>query len=560
MLTLLINHIAITFICIWVGFLFYSIVTKIPLEKPTVYYLVTGFICLTTISQIIVLFMPLTVYVFLPVMFLVAVSVVTNWQRFLRFCTHIIHEINSLLLLQKLLFILVWLVILLINAGPILMDDTESYHIQSIKWIQEYGSVPGLVNLHERFGFNSSWFSSIALFNFFSKTTGGFTALNSVLSVWLSYWFISKFNQCRTGNSPTAAFGILATFIAGLVVWPIIRGNAATTNYDFITTCVVVILFAEIFLSTDRKISPSIEWILWPAYLFTVKIINFPLLLLSLFAVVILIKQKNIKAALLPIAYCLLLIIPFLIRNIIIAGYPFYPVTSFNWFNVDWKPDSQITEKLLEYIKYYNRVSTTYLDIEQTKALGSAWMPSWFQYLFWYDKLLVLAGLGGILLTIARLFSGKYVFGNKMIMLLSVIIAWLAAWFIISPDPRFVYGVFLFGIFLLIYHFISLFKNFSAIEFLQHAIIILLVMGTLYYLISKPLKQTEYQNWVSPPSLPQPPVKEILIDSILFRIPQPINNNWNARCYGTDLPCLYKIDPRLKARGKNIDSGFRLEK
>jgi hypothetical protein len=63
-----------------------------------------------------------------------------------------------------------------------------------------------------------------------------------------------------------------------------------------------------------------------------------------------------------------------------------------------------------------------------------------------------------------------------------------------------------------------------------------------------------------PSQLPQPPIKEIVIDGMIFRIPELINTNWNARCYGTDLPCLYKIDPRLKPRGKNIRSGFRLEK
>jgi hypothetical protein len=63
-----------------------------------------------------------------------------------------------------------------------------------------------------------------------------------------------------------------------------------------------------------------------------------------------------------------------------------------------------------------------------------------------------------------------------------------------------------------------------------------------------------------PSNLPQPPVKETTIDGITFRIPESINNNWNARCYGTNVPCLYKIDPRLKPRGKDIKEGFRLEK
>jgi hypothetical protein len=143
---------------------------------------------------------------------------------------------------------------------------------------------------------------------------------------------------------------------------------------------------------------------------------------------------------------------------------------------------------------------------------------------------------------------------------MGLLIAWLICWFAVSPDPRFVYGVLLFGIFLLAYHIMSFIKDTGRIKFSLSALLILMIAGLSYYLVSKPLKQTEYRNWVSPLQLPQPPVKETVIDGIIFRIPGLINNNWNARCYGTELPCLYKIDHRLKARGINIRSGFHLEK
>jgi hypothetical protein len=437
-----------------------------------------------------------------------------------------------------------------------MMDDTESYHIQSIKWIKEYGSVPGLVNLHERFGFNSSWFSSVALFSFSSKTTGGFTVLNSIISVWLCYWFIEKINQFQKENNVQAAFAILLVFIVCLLIWAFIKGNASTTNYDFITTSIVLLLFTEVFFS--EKTSPKIEWIIWPAYLLTVRLINYPLLLLSLFAFILFIKQKKTKQLLLPIAYCLLLIVPFLIRSIIIAGYPFYPATFFDLTNVDWKPDPQITERLLEYIKYYNRVSTTYFDIEKTKALGSAWIPAWFQHLFPFDKIIVLTGFTGILFTGIKLPIKKNNYSKSIIT--GIMILWLISWFTIAPDPRWVYGVLFFGTFLLEYHLSSFVNDFRSIKFLFNALIILLIAGMSYYLISKPFKQTEYRNWILPLQLPQPPVKEFVIDGVTFRIPEIINNNWNKRCYGTELPCLYEIHPRLKPRGKNIRSGFHLEK
>src|SRR6187397_1615258 len=331
MLSLLFYQIIITLACLWSGILFYKFFPAKNESRPIIYYLVSGLILLTSLTQIIVLFFPITIYTKLGILgLLILLSILKRKNT--KFPIPKIKVSASVIL-----FFIVWAIILLINAGPTLMDDTESYHIQSIKWIKEYGSVPGLVNLHERFGFNSSWFSSVALFSFSSKTTGGFTVLNSVLSMWLCYWFISKCNQYRKENNVQAAFAVFIIFITCLLIWPLIRGNAATTNYDFITTVFVLILFSEVFYS--EKISPSTEWIIWPVYLFTVRVINFPLLALSLFALIFFIKQKNFKTIFLPVIWCLFLIVPFLIRNIIIGGYPFYPATYFDLTSVDWKPD-----------------------------------------------------------------------------------------------------------------------------------------------------------------------------------------------------------------------------
>ena len=556
MLALLIAHIIITACCLWSGCLFYKLISKENAKRPIIFYLLSGLILLTILAQIIVLFFPLGAITQLAVATILIASVAFKWTDCKNLFKKIFVEFSTWSTPSLILFLLPWVIILLINAGPTMMDDTESYHIQSIKWIQEYGSVPGLVNLHERFGFNSSWFSSVALFSFSSKTTGGFTVLNSVLSMWLCYWFISKCNQYRKENNVQAAFAVFIIFITCLLIWPLIRGNAATTNYDFITTVFVLILFSEVFYS--EKISPSTEWMIWPVYLFTVRVINFPLLALSLFALIFFIKQKNFKTIFLPVIWCLFLIVPFLIRNIIIGGYPFYPATYFDLTSVDWKPDPLLTERILEYIKYYNRVSTTYLEIEQTKALGSNWVPAWFKYLFFFDKILVIVGLAGILLTSVKLFIQKI--NHSRLIITGIMIAWLISWFIVSPDPRFAYGVLVFGTFLLIYHFISFIKDSAGIKTLLKVLMILLVAYLSYYIVSKPMKHAEYRNWTLPLQLPQPPVREMVIDGITFRIPGLINNNWNARCYGTDLPCLYKIDSRLKARRKNIRSGFHLKK
>ncbi len=559
MLSLLAIHIVITFVCISAGFYFNNVIFKKERES-IIFSAITGLIFLTIISQIAILFTRLSVSFQILLLALCLLVTFITRRKFLKFLRDCLNEITTLSLQSRVLFLVVWLVVLLINSGPTIMDDTESYHIQSIKWIQEYGTVPGLVNLHERYGFNSSWFSSIALFCFSNKFSGGFTLLNSVLSVWLSYWLISKFDLLQKENNIPSTLAILFCFIVCLLVWPLIRGNSATTNYDFITTFAVLVLFTELILSKEKDIPISTECIIWPAYLFTVRIINFPLFLLTLFGVIFLIRQKKYRTIFPSILCCILLIVPFIVRNVIVTGFPFYPATTFDWFNVDWKPDPRLTKTLLEYIKYFNRVATTYLDIEQTKALGSGWIPSWFRYLFIFDKAIMILGLAGLVLTGLKLAITPTKYNRKLILALTISFAWLICWFLIAPDPRFVYGVLLWGIFLFFYEFISVLKNVEKLKALLNIAVIVLITGSGIYFISKIWKQDEYRNWILPAKLPKPPTQQFIIDGIIFHIPERINNNWNPRCFGTELPCLYNIHPRLRARGKSIRSGFHLEK
>jgi hypothetical protein len=560
MLAILLAHIIITAVCLCSGFLFYNFFSVKIGARPLIFCLLSGLILLTLITQIITLFFPVSIFVQLVLPGTLIISALVK-KRDLKFLIEQIQkELRLFSHLSSSLFFLSWLIILVISAGPLMMDDTESYHIQSIKWIKEYGSVPGLVNLHERFGFNSSWFSSAALFSYSSATTGGFTVLNSILSLWFCFWFISKINKLTKDRNPKPALVILLVFTCCLALWPMIRGNAATANYDFITMVMVFVLFTESFLSQENNYSFHTEWIIWAAYLFTIRVINFPLLLSGLWALFYLIKQNKFKTVFLHLAICLLLILPFLTRNIILTGYPFYPALYFDCFNADWKADAMQTEKLLEYIKYFNRVPTTYLDLEQTKALGANWIPIWFRHLFTYDKIVVLTGITGLLIGIAMELIKKGKSNRSTVIIIAVLIVWLICWFIISPDPRFVYGGLLAGL-LIVFFSIASKVNFNNIyPALLKIIMIIMVSASAFYFISKTIRHNEYRNWLRPAKLPEPPVKEITIEGIIFRIPERINNNWNARCYGTDLPCLYKIDARLKPRGKTISDGFRLEK
>ncbi len=563
MLTLLFVHIIISSTCLWAGFLFYKYIIRSSETRPVIFYIISGLILLTALSQWLVLSLPLSTTIQIAigvVLLLLGLSKRKDCKQVFRI---LFEEIKAMPLLTRAILVLVWLLILIINSGPILMDDTDSYHIQTIKWIQEYGTVPGIVNLHERFGFNSSWFSSIALFSFSSGSTGGVTALNGVLSLWFTFYLFSTSSRSVKENNLAAVFLFFIVLAFAFAIWPMIRGNVATANYDFITTVIVFILFAEVFFynNAENKSASNIEWIIWPVYLFTIRIINFPLLLLGLFAMLFLIRKRKFISVLLPVSFCILLIIPFLIRNIIITGYPFYPSTYFNYFNVDWKADPAMIEQLLYYIKYYGRVSTTFMDLNQTAAFHfPEWIPLWFRYLFSFDKIILVTGSVGLLWAFILMFLKKNQFSKQLNFFILVLIAWLDCWFFISPDPRFVYGCLLSGVFLFFYTIILSFRVNRTLKafFPFIPVLILIIIGG--YTVIKLVRQPECRNLVSSASIPKPFLKKIMLDGIEMHIPETIEGNWNPRCYGSPLPCLYEMSPRLKARGKDIRDGFRLEK
>src|SRR5688572_30976799 len=62
MLTLIFYQIIITLSCLWSGILFYKFFPQKNESRPIIYYLITGLILLTSLTQIIVLFFPINVY------------------------------------------------------------------------------------------------------------------------------------------------------------------------------------------------------------------------------------------------------------------------------------------------------------------------------------------------------------------------------------------------------------------------------------------------------------------------------------------------------------------
>ena len=567
MLLIILYYILVSVACLVTGFYAHLWLQALHPEdstqgsgKSAIVYALWGLITVTLLTQIAALFFPIDGRCRVAWVILLVLGSLVHKQAFLQFYDWMRADVNT-----NAYRITGCCVILLfvgtLGAGPLMMDDTESYHIQALRWLQTYGTVPGLANLHERYGFNSSWFSFAAVLIPGPTASNFYTVANGLISVWFLLYLMNAAFSKTSGFSPAWSLGCFAVLVAALGCWPMVRGNASTANYDFITTCTIVVLMLELCKAGQsngawKKYTPEI--IIWPAFLFSVRIINFPVLLICLFGCIHLLRNKNYKLLTATLLYAAALVVPFLIRNVVLSGYLFFPVYQIDWFAVDWKADAARTRQLVDYIKYFNRINTGIMPISESRKLGSpAWIRPWFGYLFGYDKPVLLAGTGGYILCLVRYRQAQLSLAIKVGIVAMVM--QMAAWFVIAPDPRFVYGPLLSGIFLLVWLLPA--GSIAGIYLkLRGLLEPLLFAGMLAFTLLKILNNADYANFITPVRIPAPATRLVRIGSLRLHIPERISGNWNPRCYATDLPCLYEVQPGLKMRGPTIARGFKIER
>ena len=444
--------------------------------------------------------------------------------------------------------------IVIFNGGPSLMDDSDSYHIQMVKWIQQYGSVPGIANLHLRFGLNSAWFTSIGLFSFPISGVNTYFELNGLLTFWFCYYVLEKIFTARHGiRSMTykrQAIGLAIILSISVLNWPIIRQTAGSANYDFVSTFLIIVLIVNLF---DDSETPIIEWLIWPVYLFTVRMINAPLILLSLIFILPSAKKAGFKTAFTYTIIALFIGLPFIIRNLILSGYAFFPIYQIDLFSPDWKADKSALIDISNYIKYFNRISPGFKPMAETRTLHfPAWVVEWYVYLFRFDKWMFSLSMFSYAFVLTRI---RLLSKNQKWFLIIMIVQ-LIGWFFTAPDPRFVQGSLLFSIYAAIRIFP--FRSWAWGKYIK-GLTVILSSFVLCYGLLKTTGSRNYQNILLPKPIVSPDFRTVVVGDVKLHIPAKVLDNWNPRCYDVDLPCLYRIDPRLEARGSDIKSGFRLK-
>ena len=295
-------------------------------------------------------------------------------------------------LIKPLLLLLLVFVFAYGTSTGIIHYDTSLYHAQSIRWIEEYGVVPGLGNLHTRLAYNSAAFCLSALYSFAFLGGQSYHCVGGFLALLLAV-------VCFTGlirkefKKP-----LLSDFvrIMGIYYLLIIFDEMISPASDYFMVLMVfyiLITWLELLERKEASYMPYGLLCVLCVSVVTMKLSGALILLLTVKPAVMLIREKRGKAIAGFLGAGIVTVLPFLIRNVILSGWLVYPFTFLDLFDFDFKIPKGVAEYDSREIQVWGR---GYSDVTRYEEPISQWMPGWVSSLDGINKVFLLLAIASL--------------------------------------------------------------------------------------------------------------------------------------------------------------------
>ena len=314
--------------------------------------------------------------------------------------------------------------------------DSDLYHAQSIHWIEDYGVVTGLGNVHSRLAYNSSAFCFTALFSMSFLLGQSYHVCAGFLCFMVSILCMDLFKKGEILKPSISNFVRVVALYYLLMIFDEMVSPAS--DYFMVLLLIVVVLgYADLF---ERKVKDAFPYAilsLMALVVLTVKISGALIVLIAVYPLYLLIKDKDIHSIVKYIVAGIITVVPFIGRNIILSGYLVYPVTAVDIFNMPYKIPVGMAEYDAREIQVYGRGYTDVLRFEEPL---SKWLPDWISSLGKVDKaafvLSVLAIAALVAMIIYYLIKMAYEVLPGLYLLL-VVSASFTFWLLTSPNLRY---------------------------------------------------------------------------------------------------------------------------
>ena len=266
--------------------------------------------------------------------------------------------------------------------------DTDLYHAQAIRWIEEYGVAPGLGNLHSRFAYNSAAFALCALFSMkwlFGQpvhAAQGFLALAVAIQCVCGLLTLGTGRRVRISDFMRLGAVYYLTVLFGEIVSP------ATDYFAMLLVFYVLTAWLDELEAGEKNAAPYALLSLLLVFTVTVKLSAAVLLALALKPAAMLLAGKKWRQIGLYLGLGLLICLPWMIRGVLISGWLFYPFTFVDLFSVDWKMEKGYADSDAKEIQVFAR---GLYDVNLYDTPFAGWAGNWFSRLRGMEKLWIVS-------------------------------------------------------------------------------------------------------------------------------------------------------------------------
>ena len=324
--------------------------------------------------------------------------------------------------------------------------DTTLYHASAIRWIEEYGVVPGLANLQSRYGYNSAEFAHNALYSFKWYTGRSLHCTTGFLAMVSAHLLYDK--ELFTGKRTIQSVDFVR--IGLLYYLGVLFAQMVSPASDYVANLLIFdILILMLGRVKDRTL-PADYYVLLSLlaiYGITVKVSLAPMVLICLIPFVYYIIKKDVRSILFCIVSGLVIAMPYFIRGYILSGWILYPSTLIKLGNPDWQVPIGEAQYDAKEISMWGRGITD--ATKWSEVTLTNWIPSWFAALDTVEKALITAVIASTVVLVAieiRLGLSKNRRGlQRYNILLELPIAWImllgvVTWFVGAPLVRYGLG------------------------------------------------------------------------------------------------------------------------
>lgn len=314
--------------------------------------------------------------------------------------------------------------------------DTYLYHAQAIHWVEEYGIVPGLGNLHFRFAHNIEFMTLQSLFSFAWLTGHSLHTVNGFIVLCMLFFVLLTFHREKSRGlqiSDILKLGIIAYLIYVSIL-------VSSPNSDIWSQLLLFYVCVKWSEFAEKQVDSPLPYAflsLLCVYAMTLKLSTAVFVILAVYPAVLLIQRKQWKQIWQHIATGIMITIPFFARDVMISGYLIFPYPELDLFRFDWKMPEQVLLGDRKELIAWGRGN---MDVSRVDDTIAQWVPEWFTsiHLLW-RILLVITIFAGVLLfinIIKDLKTWKRIRENALV---AACMAGLLFWFFSSPSPR--YGI-----------------------------------------------------------------------------------------------------------------------